>query len=246
VRSDAQVGPEVPVWNTVAEIKGREKPDEYVLLSAHFDTWDAASGTTDNGTGTVMMLEAVRLLKLAYPNPRRTILVGHWSGEEQGLNGSRAFAADHPDVVRGLQALFNQDNGTGPVVAISGGGLANASGVVSGWFSRLPAELSGRMRFDFPGRPATGGSDHASFACHGAPSFGLQSAGWDYFNYTWHTDRDTYDKVVPEALKANVTMVAMLAYLASEEPQLVPRERATGVTFPDCTRPARAFRDYTR
>ncbi|HET6762488.1 MAG TPA: M28 family peptidase, partial [Longimicrobiaceae bacterium] len=87
VRVDAQsqeLG-EVPVFNTVAEIRGSEKPDEYVILSAHFDSWDGASGATDNGTGTVTMMEAMRLLRTAYPRPKRTILVGHWSGEEQGL-----------------------------------------------------------------------------------------------------------------------------------------------------------------
>ena len=246
VRSDAEVGPEVPVWNTIAEIKGSERPNEYVMLSAHFDTWDAGSGTTDNGTGTVTMLEAVRILRQVYPNPKRTILVGHWSGEEQGLNGSRAFAADHPEVVRGLQALFNQDNGTGPIVAVSGSGLTSAEGMMRPWFSRLPASLTSRLRMDFPGRPAGGGSDHASFACHGAPAFGISSAPWDYGAYTWHTNLDTYDKVVPEALKANATMVAMLAYLASEDPNVFPRERAAGVSFPECTKPARAFREFTR
>ena len=102
----------------IAEIKGSEKPDEYVVLSAHFDSWDGASGATDNGTGTVMMLEAMRILKQAYPNPKRTILVGHWGGEEQGLIGSRAFAEDHPEIVQGCRRLFNQDNGTGRVADI--------------------------------------------------------------------------------------------------------------------------------
>jgi hypothetical protein len=107
-----------PTFNTIAEIRGTEKPDEYVMLSAHFDSWDGASGATDNGTGTITMMEAMRLLKKFYPNPKRTILAGHWSSEEQGLNGSRAFVEDHPEIVSRLQALFNQDNGTGRVVNI--------------------------------------------------------------------------------------------------------------------------------
>ncbi|RZK56232.1 MAG: M20/M25/M40 family metallo-hydrolase, partial [Pedobacter sp.] len=110
----------VPTFNTLAEIKGTEKPNEYVMLSAHFDSWDASSGATDNGTGTIMMMEAMRLLKKFYPNPKRTILVGHWASEEQGLNGSRAFTEDHPEIINNLQALFNQDNGTGRVVNIGG------------------------------------------------------------------------------------------------------------------------------
>jgi hypothetical protein len=106
---------EVPTFNTLAEIKGTEKPNEYVMMSAHFDSWDGATGATDNGTGTMVMMEAMRILKKVYPNPKRTILVGHWGSEEQGLNGSRAFVEDHPEIVSNLQALFNQDNGTGRV-----------------------------------------------------------------------------------------------------------------------------------
>src|SRR5690606_3835710 len=97
VNADAEFTGEVPTFNTIATIPGSELPNEYVLLSAHFDSWDAGSGATDNGTGTVTMMEAMRILKELYPNPKRTILAGHWSGEEQGLNGSRAYAADHPE-----------------------------------------------------------------------------------------------------------------------------------------------------
>ncbi|MDB5208477.1 MAG: family metallo-hydrolase, partial [Flavisolibacter sp.] len=109
VRADSKELGVVPTFNTVAEIKGTEKPAEYVILSAHFDSWDGASGATDNGTGTLVMMEAMRILKKLYPNPKRTILVGHWSSEEQGLNGSRAFVEDHPEIVQGIQAVFNQD-----------------------------------------------------------------------------------------------------------------------------------------
>ena len=138
VRLDArsQANGEVPVFNVVAEIKGSEKPDEYVLLGAHLDSWDAASGATDNGTGSVMMLEAMRLLKAAYPQPRRTIVVGHWGGEEQGLVGSRAFAVDHPEIVDNLQVAFNQDNGTWRVEYIRMMGLTGAGAHFGRWLSR--------------------------------------------------------------------------------------------------------------
>jgi hypothetical protein len=92
VNAESQSLGEVPVWNTLGVIPGVALPEEFVLLSAHFDSWDTASGATDNGTGTLVMMEAMRILKAAYPNPRRTLIVGHWNGEEQGLNGSRAFA----------------------------------------------------------------------------------------------------------------------------------------------------------
>src|SRR3712207_8077817 len=107
---DAEFLGERPIFNVIAEIKGRERPDEYVVLSAHFDSFDSASGATDNGTGTITMMEAMRIIRRAYPSPKRTILVGHWGGEEQGLIGSNAFAADHPEVVAGLKAASHQDN----------------------------------------------------------------------------------------------------------------------------------------
>jgi hypothetical protein len=225
LRADAQPMGEVPVFNTIAEMKGRELPDEYVMLSAHFDSWDAGSGTTDNGTGTIVMLEAMRILKKVYPNPRRTILVGHWSGEEQGLNGSKAWALDHPEVVNGLQALFNQDDGTGRIERLSASGFLDAGPSLARWLARVPPEISSRVQLTVPGAPSSGGTDNASFVCLGAPGFGLGASDWEYGAYTWHTNRDTFDKIVFDDLRNNATFVAMLAYLASEDPQRVSRER---------------------
>ena len=227
IRLDArsQANGEVPIFNVVAELKGSEKPDEYVLLGAHLDSWDAASGATDNGTGSVMMLEAMRLLKAAYPQPKRTIVVGHWAAEEQGLVGSRAFAVDHPEIVDNLQVAFNQDNGTWRVEYIRMMGLTGAGAHFGRWLSQLPGEIEGLIDLDLPGVPERGGSDHMSFLCAGAPSFRLQSHYPDYRQYTWHTNRDTYDKLIFDDLKNNATVAAMLAYLASEDPDRVPRDR---------------------
>jgi len=227
MEAESQMLGEVPVYNTVAEIKGSEKPGEYVMLSAHFDSWDGGSGATDNGTGTLIMLEAMRILKIAYPTPKRTIIVGHWSSEEEGLIGSRAFAADHQEIVNGLQALFNQDNGTGRVASLSMQGLVNAGGPWGLWLSRLPAELTRNVSVQFPGLASGGGTDNASFICYGAPAFGLGSVPADYFSYTWHTNRDTFDKLILDDVKNNATLTAMLVYLASEDPNRVPRERRT-------------------
>jgi carboxypeptidase Q len=225
LNAEARFLGEVPVHNTIAEIRGRELPNEYVMLSAHFDSWDGASGATDNGTGSTVMLEAMRILRQAYPNPRRTILMGLWSGEEQGLNGSRRFVAMHPQVVDGLQALFNQDNGTGRVVTISGQGFVGAGAHLGQWLSRLPTEISQHITLSLPGIPSTGGTDHASFVCAGAPGFNLSSIDWSYGTHTWHTNRDTYDKVVFEEVRNNAVLTAMLVYLASEDPNRVPREQ---------------------
>ena len=229
LRIDAQAtfNGNAPLQNTIAMIRGTEKPNEYVMLSAHFDSWDAGSGATDNGTGTITMMEALRILKQVLPNPKRTILVGHWTSEEQGLNGSKAFVKDHPEIVQGMQALFNQDNGTGRIQNISAAGFVNASPVLAGWLSRLPAEFSSDIRFGFVGNPGFGGTDSSSFVCAGAPAFGLGSLDWGYFTYTWHTNRDTFDKIVMSDLKRNATLTAMLAYMASEDPHTMPREQRT-------------------
>ena len=214
---------ELPVWNTIGVIRGTQSPGEYVMLSAHFDSWDGSSGATDNGTGTVTMMEAMRILKATYPTPRRTILVGHWNGEEQGLNGSRAFAADHPEIVEGLQALFNQDNGTGRVARVSMQGLTGVAPFFASWFANIPTQLTDDIDLDIPGSPGGGGSDYASFICAGAPAFSLSSLSWDYGTHTWHTNRDTFDKLVMDDLRNNATLTAMLVYLAAEEPEMLPR-----------------------
>ncbi len=235
---DASLLGEQPAFNTIAMIKGSEKPDEYVMLSAHFDSWDGSSGATDNGTGTLMAMEAMRILKKAYPNPKRTIMVGHWSSEEQGLNGSTAFTEDHPEVMKGLQGLFNQDNGTGRVQSLSSSGLSDIGRHLKQWYSKLPGFYTDSMSAnvvswsfnDVPtGNP--GGTDGAVFACFGTPSFGMGAVGWNYGTYTWHTNRDTYDKVVFDDVKHNATLAALMVYLASEDPEFIKRDKSPG-TWP--------------
>jgi carboxypeptidase Q len=235
---DAQLLGEQPAFNTIGMIKGTEKPDEYVMLSAHFDSWDGASGATDNGTGTMMAMEAMRILKQVYPHPKRTIMVGHWASEEQGLNGSTAFTEDHPEVMKGLQALFNQDNGTGRVQSLSSSGLTDIGSHLKHWYEKLPSFYTDSLSHnvvswsfnDVPtGNP--GGTDGAVFACVGTPSFGMGAVGWNYGTYTWHTNRDSYDKIVFDDLKHNATLAAMMVYLASEDPDFIKRDRSPG-TWP--------------
>lgn len=226
VRADSKELGVVPTFNTIAEIKGSEKPNEYVMLSAHFDSWDGGTGATDNGTGTIVMMEAMRLLKKFYPNPKRTILVGHWGSEEQGLNGSRAFVEDHPEIVSNLQALFNQDNGTGRVVNISGQGYLHAYDYIGRWLSKVPADYKKGLETRFPGAPGAGGSDFASFVAAGAPGFSLSSLNWSYGTYTWHTNRDTYDKIVFDDVRNNAILAAILAYQASEDPERASTEKS--------------------
>ena len=216
---------EQPVFNVVAMVKGSEKPDEYVVLSSHFDSWDGSSGATDNGTGTLTMLEAMRILRAAYPHPKRTIVAGHWSGEEEGEVGSKAFTEDHPEVIKGLQDVFNQDNGTGRIQNIGGGGMAHSGEHINMWLGKVPTEWKDAVRANVPGGPAGGGSDDYSFTCYGVPTSGLGALNWDYGSLTWHTERDTYDKVVFDDLRFNATFTAMMAYLASEDPTMIPHEK---------------------
>jgi hypothetical protein len=240
----------VPMFNVIAELRGADLPDEYVVLSAHLDSEQGATGATDNGTGTIMMLEAMRLLQAAYPRPRRTILAGHWGGEEQGLIGSRAFTEDHPEVLAGLQALFNQDNGTWRVEYVEANAFLGAAGSLARWLSLVPPEITQHLRLGTPGEQVNTGSDHSSFVCHGVPAFRLQSNYDEYRQYTWHTNRDTYDKIVFDDLRNNATLVAMLAYAASEDPARTSRTRAllgpnpeTGQPreWPTCGKARRAY-----
>ncbi len=249
--AESQATPaEVPMFNVVAELKGVELPNEYVLLSAHLDSWHGATGATDNGTGTLTMLEAMRILKAAYPNPRRTIIAGHWGGEEQGTIGSLAFAEDHKPVIDGLQVAFNQDNGTWRVEILEGQGFLKASSNLAKWVAQLPAEMTDSVKLQVPGAQANSGSDHTSFLCRGAPAFRLQAPYAEYRQYTWHTNRDTFDKIVFDDLKNNATMAAMLAYAASEDPERTSREQSmltTGPTnvarpWPTCSTAKRSYK----
>ena len=222
---ESKMLPPTPAFNIVAEIKGTEKPEEYVILSAHFDSWDGATGATDNGPGTLTMMEAARILKKIYPNPKRTILIGLWGSEEQGLNGSRGFVADHPEIVAGIQAVFNQDNGTGRVTNLAGQGFLNSYEYLSRWLTNVPQNIRQHIETNFPGQPGTGGSDFASFVAAGAPAFSLSSLSWDYGTITWHTNLDTYDKIVFDDVRNNALLTAIMAYAASEDPQKTSRDK---------------------
>jgi hypothetical protein len=215
----------VPTFNTIARIEGTEKPEEYIVLSAHFDSWDGGSGATDNGTGTITMMEIARILKKYYPNPKRTIIVGLWGSEEQGLNGSRAFVNDNPQIVDNVQVLFNQDNGTGRVSTINGQGFLHAYDYLGRWLQDVPEEIRKHIETTFPGNPSGGGSDHSSFVAKGAPAFMMSSLNWSYWNYTWHTNLDTYDKIVFDDVKNNIALIAIMTYLASEDPEKTSREK---------------------
>jgi hypothetical protein len=170
-------------------------------------------------------------------------MVGHWGGEEQGLIGSRAWTEDHPEVLAGLQALFNQDNGTGRIRTVSGsGGLVGIDQHLEAWRAMLPTEFTDSIQFRAPANVpnSPGGTDGAVFACKATPSFGLGALNWNYNQETWHTNRDSFDKVVFDDLRFNATLTAMLVYLASEDPELISRTRLEG-NWPECGVAPRAY-----
>lgn len=212
-------------YNTIAELKGIEKPDEYVILSAHLDSWDGGTGATDNGTGVITMMEAARILKQVLPQPKRTILIGNWGSEEQGLNGSRAFVSDHPEILAKIQAVFNQDSGTGRITSIAGQGFLHAYDFLERWLAAVPQAYKSDLKTQYPGSPSGGGSDHVSFVSKDVPGFMMSSLNWGYGSYTWHTNRDTADKIVFDEVQNNAILLAIMAYKASEEDELVPREK---------------------
>lgn len=252
LETQSKILPEATSFNTVGMIRGKEKPNEYVILSAHLDSWDGAQGATDNGTGVLTMLETMRILKKYYPNNKRTIILGLWGSEEQGLNGSRGFVSDHPEIMKGVQAAFNQDNGTGRVVDISGQGFVDSYKYIGRWLNAAPKKIRDQIKTNFPGTPGGGGSDHASFVAAGVPGFSLGSLNWGYFGYTWHTTKDTYDKIVFDELKNNVILTATLAYMASEDPEFTSREKremplndkGEFTKWPEQKEPTRSSKDY--
>ena len=146
--------------------------------------------------------------------------------EEQGLNGSRAFVEDHPEIVQNLQALFNQDNGTGRVTSITGQGFLYAYEYMGRWLSKVPEAIRTPIETRFPGTPSGGGSDNASFVAAGVPAFSLSSLNWSYGTYTWHTQRDTYDKIVFDDVRNNAILTAILVYMACEDPSKTSREKS--------------------
>jgi Zn-dependent M28 family amino/carboxypeptidase len=222
-----------PTYNTVAEIKGTEKPDEYVMLSAHFDSWDVATGATDNAAGCSVMMEAIRILKASGFQPRRTIRIALWSGEEQGLFGSRNYVKNHfadtsaTSATKNnakVSAYYNLDNGTGKIRGIYLQGNKDAGPIFSKWLEPFKDLGAGTVTVN-----NTGGTDHLSFDAVGIPGFQFIQDQIEYNTRTHHTNMDTYDHLVPDDLKQAATIVAAFVYNTAQRDQKIPR-KAQGQT----------------
>ncbi|HEY6309163.1 MAG TPA: M20/M25/M40 family metallo-hydrolase [Candidatus Angelobacter sp.] len=215
-------------YNTVAEIPGTDKKDEIIMLGGHLDSWHSATGATDNAIGCAVMMEAARILKSLGVKPRRTIRVALWSGEEEGLLGSQAYVKQHfgsfedpkPEFDK-LVAYFNVDSGTGRVRGASVFGPAEDADILRqalapftdlGVAGAIPSK-SRRL----------GGTDSTSFSQAGLPGIGLGQDPIEYFGDTWHTNLDTYERIIEDDAKKSAIVVAAALYQLAMRDDMLPR-----------------------
>ncbi len=233
-------------WNTIAEIPGTDKKDEVVMVGAHLDSWHAGTGATDNGAGSVVAMEVMRILKALNVKPRRTIRIGLWTGEEQGLYGSRAYVAQHfasrpeptpeekdkpwylqkdkgPITVKPehgkLAAYFNLDNGTGKIRGIYAEDNASVVPIFEAWLA--PFHDLGATTVTMN---TTGGTDHESFDGVGLPGFQFIQDEIEYDTRTHHTNMDLYDRLVKADLQQAAVVMASFAYNAAMRDAMLPRK----------------------
>ncbi len=209
----------ITVYNTVGEIRGSEKPDEFVVVGAHLDSWDLAQGATDNGTGTCVVLETARVLARCGVKPKRTIKFVLFSGEEQGLHGSRQFVERHKDKMARCSMALVHDTGTGKVISI---GLQGRE-VLKPIFERELESLKEIGVHSISTR-SVGGTDHQSFERVGVPGFACYQEPHEY-RLTHHTQTDTVDKVIEANLIQGTQVMAVAAMRVANLPELLPRER---------------------
>jgi Zn-dependent M28 family amino/carboxypeptidase len=234
-------------YNTVAEIPGTDKKDEIVMLGAHLDSWHAGTGATDNGAGSVVMMEAVRILKALDVKPRRTIRIALWSGEEEGLLGSQNYVQQHfgsrppmtepemqgrptllrreagPVTVKPEQAkiavYFNVDNGTGKIRGVYLQENAAVLPIFEAWMH--PFKDLGMNTITMRN---TGGTDHLSFDAVGIPGFQFIQDPIEYETRTHHSNMDVYDRLQSDDLRQAAVVVASFVYNAAMRDQMLPRK----------------------
>ena len=234
-------------YDTIAEIPGTDRKDEIVMLGAHLDSWHAGTGATDNGAGTIVMMEAVRILKALDIKPRRTIRIGLWSGEEEGLLGSQGYVEKHfglrppmddpntkgmPTLLRReagpvtvkpeqakVSAYFNVDNGTGRIRGVYLQENEAVAPVFEAWMR--PFKDLGMTTLTMRN---TGGTDHLSFDAVGIPGFQFIQDPIEYETRTHHSNMDVYDRLQPEDLKQISVIVASFVYDAAMRDQMLPRK----------------------
>jgi carboxypeptidase Q len=215
-------------YNTIAEIPGTDRKDEVVMLGGHLDSWHAATGATDNAIGCAVMMEAARILTALGVKPRRTIRVALWSGEEQGLLGSKAYVKEHfgtHESPKGAFAkfagYFNVDSGTGRIRGAQVFGPPEAATILREVFA--PFEDLGVTGAIATRSRRAGGTDSTSFNEAGLPGISLGQDPIEYGTYTWHTNLDTYERIVEEDAKKSAMAVAAAVYHLAMRDQMLPR-----------------------
>jgi carboxypeptidase Q len=232
---ETEFTPPVVGFNVIAEIPGTDLKDEVVMIGAHLDSWHSGTGTTDNAAGSAVMLEAMRLIKSLGISPRRTIRIGLWGGEEQGLIGSRNYVkktfGERKDksypydsiqlkpAAAKFSCYFNMDNGTGKYRGVYMQGNEAVRPIFRAWLK--PFEKMGASTLTLRN---TSGTDHLSFDAIGLPGFQFIQDPIEYGTRTHHTSMDLYDKAVEADLKHNAVMTAAFAWLAANREELLPRK----------------------
>lgn len=215
-------------YNTIAEIPGTDKADEVIMLGGHLDSWHAATGATDNAIGCAMMMEAARILKALGIKPRRTIRVALWSGEEQGLLGSQAYVKEHFGTFENPKpgyekfgGYFNIDSGTGRIRGASVFGPPEAGKILRDILKPFKGEgVAGAIATKSRG---LGGTDSTSFNQSGLPGIGLGQDPIEYGSHTWHTNLDTYERILEDDVKQDAVIIATALYQLAMRDELLPR-----------------------
>ncbi len=217
-------------YNVVAEIPGTDPvlKNEIVMIGGHLDSWHGATGATDNAAGCAVMMEVIRILKTTGLQPKRTIRIALWSGEEQGLLGSRGYVKNHfadpVDMVlkpehEKVSAYYNLDNGTGKIRGIYLQGNEAARPIFAKWLEPFYDLGAKTITID-----NTGGTDHQSFDGVGIPGFQFIQDAIEYDTRTHHTNMDTYDHLVPDDLKQAATVIASFVYNTAQRDEKIPRK----------------------
>ena len=221
-------------FNVVGEIAGSDKADEVVMLGAHFDSWHGATGATDNAAGSAVMMEAMRVLKRSGLKLRRTVRIGLWGGEEQGLTGSREYVTAHfanvADMVlkpahAKFAGYFNVDNGTGAIRGVYLQGNEAVGPIFEAWMK--PFQNLGMTALTIRD---TGGTDHQSFDRVGLPGFQFIQDDVEYETRTHHSNMDSYERIQEEDMRKNAVIVAAFAYHAANREEKLPRKPLPAAT----------------
>src|ERR1700674_2199344 len=220
------------VYNTVAEIRGSEKPDEVVMLGAHLDSWDLGTGSTDNGTGSMAVLEAARALAKLNLKPKRTLRFVLFTGEEEGLVGSAKYVDAHKDELEKISAVLVHDTGTGRVLTLGLHDNYQDREIVD----QVLAPLK-ELKLLEPSMRRTFGTDHASFDDVGVPGFFVVQDGAEY-SQTHHSQSDTFDKVWKDELNQGAQVLAAWAYNTAQLPAMLPRRPLPYRPSADAAKPA--------